>query len=162
MMRTLFATLAVVAAPVSAASIGPFDGLDRVLPDTVINPYDVSPGVFSQGLLEGTGLSIGALPNPDMDYIVTLAGTALLPYEGGANGQLVGNVGPELDRAQRYILSTTFSQIDDPIWHLSYNARGLAIEAAPPVPEAHEWAMIAAGLGLVGWVARKRRAQPIE
>lgn len=28
------------------------------------------------------------------------------------------------------------------------------------VPEPHEWAMMLAGLGLVGWAARRRRAEP--
>jgi MYXO-CTERM domain-containing protein len=30
--------------------------------------------------------------------------------------------------------------------------------APPPVPEADTWAMLLAGLGLVGWQARRRKA----
>jgi hypothetical protein len=76
-------------------------------------------------------------------------------YFSTANGALAAGVAGSFSISAP--ATVRFYWLDD-TW--SDNQGGISLNVAL-VPEPHEWAMMLAGLGLVGWVARRRgRAEP--
>lgn len=97
-----------------------------------------------------------------------LASTALAP-PSGASFIALSLLHPSADTDQLYggwmfldadfgLLAGSVDQFDDPvnIFHGETTGYRAAFTAAEPVPEAQTWAMLLAGLSLVGWVSRRR------
>jgi hypothetical protein len=97
---------------------------------------DSDAPVLSKGVTSGEWVAINFILLPGKTYADTLAALAL--PNGGGDGDLRIGV-----HVQGYGSSGNISEafINNPI----------------PVPEAETYAMMLAGLGLVGWAARRRR-----
>ena len=92
------------------------------------------------------------------NFIVVVAGEGFSAR--GSNGLFLRDqLDDRLSTRQAYSLSYTQTWIDDSGYSLKAPLSALAPTpiSAAPVPEPGEWAMIVAGLGVVGFTAARRR-----
>ena len=156
-MLGLVATLGVAMLAAAPAMAQTFDPIG--VPETPSVPIIPISQDFPSGRDAGA-LNQAAIPRAVDDggaIIVYLAGetSSFSRAPSGLMAERFTNDNP-LTFQQGYQLATVFSQIDDVGGSLS----GLPAEI-PPVPEPHEWAMMAAGVGVAAWAARRRQRQAI-
>jgi hypothetical protein len=124
-------------------------------PDAVFSLY--APTSFSYAGLVGNGVSFGSVtarqadpnPNPLGSHYVDIAlNTAGLAYINGNLGNAItfGGSGPANSSAQ--------------FFGYPYSGRP-AILSITPVPEPQTYAMLLAGLGLMGWATRRHKLKAI-
>jgi hypothetical protein len=112
--------------------------------------------------LDGIGTTrIGGI---DPQAVGTLATSV---FTGSRTGDSIGvdlGGGPHLSYVRGVGTSTLNVAMSDLFGEAAANAASIGnFEfqlALAPVPEPHEWAMMIAGLGLVGWATRRRRGDP--
>ena len=113
-------------------------------------------------------LNFNLLASPLSTLVSTVTIAPFIGFETGTfsanlssgtspGGSLIGSValgGSQFNLAPgAYSITVTGTALSSPAIGGSYN-----LMVAAPVPEPHEWAMMLAGLGLVGWAARRRKA----
>lgn len=122
----------------------------------------------------GTGSSFLAIANGSTANTFYRAGTSLLLLSGRGTGEINFSQGgtvrlrefvqPVSGSARHLYATTALGTWDDGINHFSVYtpvwASGGTFVAAAPVPEAETWAMLLAGLGVMGFIGRRRSGRP--
>jgi len=133
---------------------------------SLATPIELSPGVLSNFELGPTGAPVSSVTYPGYAYFNPLGSD----NENGSFGPLgagakLGGLYGSFDKSSFFLIGTStvqsigagatlYARVNDTYYANNTGAFSVSVAA---VPEPHEWAMMLAGLGLVGWAARRRR-----
>jgi len=122
--------------------------------------------------LGGTGLAVGTAITITIDLASTLGHFELDPFNAGlftGAGDLVGMASAVDNGSQRTLtgvfLPLAAGDYDFRVGGLVAGADGGSyggtLQVTTPVPEPEIYAMMAAGLGIMGWIGRRRKQQVV-
>jgi hypothetical protein len=127
--------------------------------DTFLNASNFDPKLVQDAILDGLpGQGFKITHNStDLVSLPSAIRTSQTIYSGSFAGQIgdvIGFQGPTVF-ARLTIPGETFNSGDT--WNASVSASFYGSVGVAPIPEPEAWALLLAGLGLVGWAVRKRQ-----
>ena len=133
---------------------------------SLATPIELSLGILSNFEVGPTGAPVSSVTYPGYAYFNPLGSDNDNGSFGplGAGAKLGGLYG-SFDKSSFFLIgsstvqsiaagATLYARVNDTYYVNNTGAFSVSVAA---VPEPHEWAMMLAGLGLVGWAVRRRR-----